>query len=131
MAHLFGDATTAMPTPATGQQGPSSGITSGIGSPMPYLDIRNGGAATIPGLDIDPPDVQIENGKPNYTGADRNNSSTEADGEGLGGWISRMKNRMTQGNGSGGSGSGSGNPEYRPLTHGADEDDDDEERRAE
>ncbi|KAI9894626.1 MAG: hypothetical protein M1814_001982 [Vezdaea aestivalis] len=90
MDMLFGDATTAMPTPATLAERES---LVGIGSPVPSLDIRRGitplgggAAAAIPGLDIDPPTVEVENGKPMY-------SKREDEGEGVGGWISRMVRR--------------------------------------
>lgn len=47
-----------------------------------------GATNAIPGLDIDPPHVRIENGKPLYSGEDG-----DGDGEGVGGWISRMVKR--------------------------------------
>ena len=66
---------------------------------MPSLDIRSGRRAqddAIPGLDIDPPN--IENGK--------DLPKAEAEGsEGIGGWISNMVKR-TKGNGEGDSSSG-------------------------
>jgi hypothetical protein len=91
---LFGDATTAMPTPATRAE---TGSLMGISSPIPSMDLRRGvhgsggprglGASdAIPGLDIDPPHVPIKNGKPQFT-------ADEETGEGVGGWISRMVNR--------------------------------------
>ncbi|KAJ5928023.1 Mitochondrial substrate/solute carrier [Penicillium verhagenii] len=54
---LFGDASTAMPTPATDGE---RGSLIGGGSPVPSLDIRRpygqfGTESAIPGLDIDPP----------------------------------------------------------------------------
>lgn len=67
----------------------------GVGSPS-SIDIRGGtpppGAFSandaIPGLDIDPPDVQLDaNGKPR--GRNENN-------DGLGGWIGRMVSRTRQ-----------------------------------
>jgi hypothetical protein len=93
MNSLFGDATTVMPTPQTLAEAESLFSGHGRGSPEP-LDIRSGGA--IPGLDIDPPD--LEDGK----------SLSKADGEtseGIGGWISNMVKR-TKGNGEGDSSSG-------------------------
>ncbi len=56
----------------------------------------------IPGLDIDPPTVSIKNGKPQYTGDEEN-------GEGVGGWISRI----VKGNKSGSESVENG--KYRPL----------------
>lgn len=98
---LFGDATTAMPTPATRAE---TGSLMGISSPVPSMDLRRGiqgggpgygnglgPSSAIPGLDIDPPHVSIVNGKPQYATDDESN-------EGVGGWISRMVNR-TKGDG--------------------------------
>ena len=99
---LFGDATAAMPTPATVAERDS---LMGVGSPVPSLDIRNragsgqlGADSAIPGLDIDPPDNSRENGK----SLPRRNEGSRAS-EGIGGWISRMVNRnkaQAKGNGS-------------------------------
>lgn len=82
MDQLFGDATTAMPTPA--QQAEVDSLMSGR-SPVPSLDIRRGqygnlGADNaIPGLDINPPaDGRMQQ---------------ETRSEGIGGWISRLANR--------------------------------------
>ena len=94
MDALFGDATTAMPTPTTRAE---TGSLMGVSSPIPSMDIRRGGPSNtgtpglgasnaIPGLDIDPPAVSIVNGKPQY-------EAGENDGEGVGGWISRMVSR--------------------------------------
>jgi hypothetical protein len=112
MDALFGDATTAMPTPATIAERES---LVGIGSPVPSLDIRRGGpgpASAIPGLDIDPPIVSVHNGKPQYTKNDDGNGN-----EGFGGWISRMVSRSKgeEGNGNGQSGT------YRALDQGEDD----------
>ena len=82
MDAIFGDAPTAMPTPA--QQAEVDSLMSGR-SPVPSLDIRRGqyghlGAEnTIPGLDINPPnDGKVQK---------------ETRSEGIGGWISRLANR--------------------------------------
>lgn len=96
MNSLFGDATTVMPTPQTLAEAESLFSGHGRGSPVPSLDIRSGRASdqAIPGLDIDPPD--IESGK--------TMSKAEGEGgEGIGGWISNMVKR-TKGNGEGDSG---------------------------
>ena len=58
MDQLFGDATTAMPTPA--QEAEVESLMSATRSPVPSLDInrRPGGFtadSAIPGLDINPP----------------------------------------------------------------------------
>lgn len=102
MDALFGDATVA-PTPAT-LRGTEAGPLLGVSSPVPSMDLRRGimgggvgspaysgigASSAIPGLDIDPPHVRIENGKPLYS-----ESVADGDeGEGMGGWISRMVKR--------------------------------------
>jgi hypothetical protein len=110
MNALFGDATTTMPTPATQAE---RGSLMGVGSPG-SIDIRQGtprlddfGAdAAIPGLEIDPPDVQIgQNGRPIYADRPRGrNVMSEDRSEGVGGWIGRMISRTRRER----SGSGSG-----------------------
>lgn len=51
-----------------------------------------GADAAIPGLDIDPPDLEIgDDGKPVQTS--RGRSKNEDGREGLGGWIGRMVSR--------------------------------------
>lgn len=99
MNALFGDATTAMPTPATHAE---QGSLLGVGSPG-SIDIRQGApqpgnfgaGAAIPGLDIDPPDVEIgQNGKPVYGDGPRGrNVMSEDNSGGVGGWINRMVSR--------------------------------------
>lgn len=94
---LFGDATTAMPTPATQAE---RGSLMSYGSPA-SLDIRRGGSPqpgvfsandAIPGLDIDPPDIETgPDGKPIYGSSARGRS--ESTQEGAGGWITRMLSR--------------------------------------
>lgn len=91
MDQLFGDATTAMPTPA--QQAEVDSLMSAR-SPVPSLDIRRDGRGpgnftadnAIPGLDINPPEA---NGKSGGQNAPRS--------EGLGGWISRIAQRAKGG----------------------------------
>jgi hypothetical protein len=94
MNSLFGDATTVAPTPETLAEAES--LFSGHArSPVPSLDLRRQGAGNItsdnaiPGLDIDPPNVRVKNGKPLLS---RQSSST-SNREGLGGWISNMVQR--------------------------------------
>jgi hypothetical protein len=109
MDTLFGDATTALATPAARGE---TGSLMGANSPEPSMDFRrgifgpNGNGITpsnaIPGLDIDPPPVSIKNGKPQYT-------VDEENGEGAGGWISRMVNRNK------GDGKSVKKGKYRPL----------------
>lgn len=97
MNSLFGDATSAMPTPQTLAEAES--LFSGNRSP-PSLDIRGGRQASesaIPGLDINPPEeIDGQGGK----------SLPKADGEGnegIGGWISNIVKR-NKSNGEGDSG---------------------------
>ena len=93
MNALFGDATTAMPTPAT--QG-EHGSLMGAGSPVSSLDIRRqhgqfGAESAIPGLDINPPTIPPnDNSKAGRT-ASLGGSGGRA--EGIGGWISNMINQ--------------------------------------
>ena len=110
MDMLFGDATTAVPTPATQAE---RGSLMGVGSPA-TLDIRRapGPGDAIPGLDIDPPKVHVENGKPRLA-----REASHDRGEGLGGWISRMVRR---GNAAG-DGARRGGPQYRALDQAEDE----------
>ncbi|MCJ1344427.1 hypothetical protein MMC31_002630 [Peltigera leucophlebia] len=92
MDQLFGDATTAMPTPAQHAEVES---LMGMRSPVPSLDIRRGGPghfsadSAIPGLDINPP---RENGKDAMDGA----ANEEQRREGIGGWISRLAGKGSQ-----------------------------------
>lgn len=109
MDTLFGDATTALATPAARGE---TGSLMGENSPELSMDFRrgifgrNGSGITpsnaIPGLDIDPPLVSIKNGKPQYT-------EDEENGERVGGWISRMVNSKRGGSGS------VNNGKYKPL----------------
>ncbi len=101
MDQLFGDATTAMPTPAQHAEVES---LMGNRSPVPSLDIRRGlpghfsADHAIPGLDINPP----ANGTLGGDGPPGKGSTTE-DGragvkeEGIGGWISRLTRTMSSG----------------------------------
>src|SRR5579862_9484430 len=85
MDAIFGDASAALPTPATGAERTSL-VGGRVLSPVPSLDIRRGPPgrplAGFPGLDIDPPFVSVENGKPQL--------SKKSSSEGVGGWITRM-----------------------------------------
>ena len=87
MDQLFGDATTAMPTPA--QEAEVESLMSASRSPVPSLDIRRPGTftsdAAIPGLDINPPKDGGEDGVADGKRADGT--------DGIGGWISRMVKR--------------------------------------
>lgn len=77
----------------------------GISSPVPSMDLRRGiygvggppslgPSSAIPGLEIDPPHVEIQNGKPVYSDSIR--GETDSVSEGVGGWISRMVGRGEQ-----------------------------------
>lgn len=86
MDQLFGDATTAMPTPA--QHAEVESLMSAR-SPVPSLDIRRApghfsAMDAIPGLDINPPQGQDCKAPVGDETPKR---------EGMGGWISRMANR--------------------------------------
>lgn len=113
MDQLFGDATTAMPTPAQHAEVES---LMGMRSPVPSLDIRRGSPGqfsadnAIPGLDINPPvdDGSQENGKGAESGEGRERS------EGFGGWISRLR-AIGSGKDAGGKGGGGREGTYRPL----------------
>lgn len=93
MNSLFGDATTVAPTPETLAEAES--LFGSARSPVPSLDLRRQGAGNItsdnaiPGLDIDPPDVKVKNGKPQLS----RNGSSPSNHEGMGGWISNMVQR--------------------------------------
>ncbi|KAF2097868.1 hypothetical protein NA57DRAFT_66412 [Rhizodiscina lignyota] len=107
MNSIFGDATSVAPTPQT--QAEVESLFSGNRSPT-SLDLHAGQThaadAAIPGLDIDPPHVEIEEGRPKYT---RQASGDRS--EGLGGWISNMVKRGKGDSSDAASGSG----KYRRL----------------
>ena len=90
MNSLFGDATSVMPTPSSRAE---TGSLLEHGSPVPSLTLGEPGAEdAIDELDINPPNVEIRDGKPILS---RQNSESK---EGLGGWISNMVQR-TKGHG--------------------------------
>lgn len=100
MNSIFGDATSVMPTPQTLAEAESL-FSGSARSPVPSLDIRGGRPgpdSAIPGLDINPPDLEGQDGKslPKAEGES---------GEGIGGWISNIVKR-NKGNGEGDSSSG-------------------------
>ena len=121
MDQLFGDATTAMPTPA--QHAEVESLMSGARSPVPSLDIRRGNFTAdnaIPGLDINPPDGAAENGKQQKMPSEAQTNSGDGGGGGLGGWISRLVSRSRGDGKKGSGGSGRGGGAYGRL--GQDED---------
>ena len=94
MNALFGDATTAMPTPVAEAE---RGSLMGVGSPA-SMDIRRASpqlghfaaSDAIPGLDIDPPEMETgANGQPIPSSRGRSDQARE----GFGGWIGRMVSR--------------------------------------
>jgi hypothetical protein len=118
MGQLFGDATTAMPTPAQHAEVES---LMGNRSPVPSLDIRRGilghlsADNAIPGLDINPP----ANGALEGDGGLGKSVTTEngragVKEEGIGGWISRLTRKGSDRSGRSGGGKG-GDSEYRRL----------------
>ena len=99
MDQLFGDATTAMPTPAQHAEVESLMAR----SPVPSLDIRGrpghfSADNAIPGLNINPPDRDAESGKPQPP----KENETQDQSNGIGGWISRMVNRSKNNKGANG-----------------------------
>lgn len=88
MDMLFGDAASAMPTPAT--QAERSALM-GLGSPTPSLDIRRGPDGLTPVLDSEPPVLGPNNGKPAHSVEERGS------GQGIGGWILNLVRRGRQG----------------------------------
>lgn len=111
MDALFGDATTAMPTPATQAE---HGSLMGAGSPASSFDIQRqpgnfGADNAIPGLDINPPSVpHDDNNKPAHAvSRDQRDGAQRA--EGIGGWISSIFSKPK------GSGSNAHGTRYRPL----------------
>lgn len=95
MNSLFGDATTIAPTPETIAEAES--LFSGNRSPIGSFRLGDQGEP-IPDMDLQPPDVEIQDGKPQL-------SKDENQGEGVGGWISNVVKRA-RGDDANGSGSG-------------------------
>ncbi|KAI7269843.1 general substrate transporter, partial [Hortaea werneckii] len=113
MNSLFGDATTAAPTPQTLAEAES--LFSGNRSPIGSFSLGSQqGDGNVPDMDLQPPDVEIQDGKPMMGGKA---GDSESQREGVGGWISSMVKR-----GKGEEGSGAGSGKYKRL--GQDEDED-------
>lgn len=86
MDSLFGDASTAVGTPGLRSE---TGSLVRAGSPVPSLDLRGrplGTDAGIPSMDIDPPAVNIVDGKP----MPRHRSESRNSRGRVGEWLSRM-----------------------------------------
>ncbi|KXL50304.1 hypothetical protein M433DRAFT_432936 [Acidomyces richmondensis BFW] len=96
MNSIFGDASTVAPTPQTIAEAES--LFSGHRSPESF---RLGGDQddAVPDMDLQPPDVEIQDGKPII-------KDNEDKGEGVGGWISSLVKRTKGDDGANGSGSG-------------------------
>lgn len=91
MDSLFGDASTAVGTPGVRSE---TGSLIRAGSPVPSLDLRGrplGSDANIPPMDIDPPVVNIVDGKPQLR------SESQSSRGRVGEWLTRMvgQNRGT------------------------------------
>ncbi|KAK4580368.1 Ribulose bisphosphate carboxylase large chain [Recurvomyces mirabilis] len=103
MNSLFGDATTIAPTPETLAEVES--LFSGHRSPVPSFRLGDGDEAAVPddmdALEVQPPDVEIQDGKPLINGKDANGGEG---GEGVAGWISNMVKRTKGEEGANGSG---------------------------
>jgi hypothetical protein len=104
MNSIFGDASTVAPSPQTLAEAESLFSR----SPAPSMHLDHDGDApqdsTIPDLEIDPPAVEIQNGKPMF--------SRDTDPEGLGGWISNL---VKKGKGDGASSHAGGSGKYRRV----------------
>ncbi|KAI0972907.1 sugar transporter-domain-containing protein [Xylaria arbuscula] len=86
MDSLFGDASTAIGTPGVRSE---TGSLVRAGSPVPSLDLRGrplASDAAIPPLDIDPPAVNVVDGKPQPRLRSESRNSRGRVGE----WLSRM-----------------------------------------
>lgn len=83
MDSLFGDASTAMGTPGVRSE---TGSMVRAGSPVPSLDLRGRVASdvNIPPLDIDPPSVNMVDGRPQYRSESRDSRGRVGD------WLNRM-----------------------------------------
>lgn len=111
MDSLFGDASTAIATPATMSPPPAMWPEAGslirTGSPVAPLDLRGrpaalGTGSAIPGLDIEPASANLADGKPQ--------DQRPGEGGGIRGWLSSVVNR-----GNSPSGSSTGGGSYAPL----------------
>ncbi|KAI0433263.1 sugar transporter-domain-containing protein [Xylaria sp. FL1042] len=106
MDSLFGDASTAIGTPGLRSE---AGSLVRAGSPVPSLDLRGrplASDAAIPSLEIDPPAVNIVDGKPRPRLRSESRNSRGRVGE----WLSRMVGQTR-----GSSSSPSDGARYAPL----------------
>lgn len=102
MGSLFGDATTAMGTPTMRSE---TGSIYRASSPVPSLDLRgrSGPDPDYPSMDVDPPHVDMVNGKPQI----RSESGSRGR---VGEWLGRMVGRER-----GSSGSPATRAQYEPV----------------
>lgn len=84
MNSIFGDATTAAPTPQTLAEAES--LFSGNRSPIGSFSLGDQGEP-VPDMDLQPPDVEVQDGKPMLS------KDTDSQHEGVGGWISSLVKR--------------------------------------
>lgn len=108
MNSIFGDATTAAATPQTLAEAES--LFSGR-SPVPSFRLGDDNENPVPDMDLDPPHVDIEDGKPML-------SKDQDKGEGIGGWISNLVKR---GKGEGDEASAGGSGKYSRVNGHEDE----------
>ncbi|KAI0154353.1 putative MFS monosaccharide transporter [Xylariaceae sp. FL1272] len=103
MDSLFGDASTAIGTP--GMRSETGSLR--VGSPVPSLDLRGrplGPDSSIPPLDIDPPHVNMVDGKPRLRSESRSSRGR------VGEWLTRMTGQTR-----GSSSSPASNARYAPI----------------
>ena len=97
MNSIFGDATTIAPTPETLAEAES--LFSGNRSPIGSFSLAgNNNDDNVPDIALQPPDVEIRDGKAML-------STNGGEGEGVGGWISKMV-KSTKGESENGGSSG-------------------------
>lgn len=115
---LFGDASTAMGTPSVRAESEAllaPGSPTDPGSTVGYrahIGGRLGPSNAIPGLALDPPDVEVDGDVGGKRGAEGGTESDGGGGAGIGGWFARMVGRARGGGGGGSSGRGGS---YAPL----------------
>ncbi|KAK6412661.1 Ribulose bisphosphate carboxylase large chain [Oleoguttula sp. CCFEE 5521] len=107
MNSIFGDATTIAPTPE--QHAEVESLFSATRSPVPSFRLgdNDNNDPNIPDLEIEPPNVEVEDGKPILP--DGNGISVQDVKEGVGGWISNMVNRSKE------DANGSGSGKYKKV----------------
>ena len=85
MNSIFGDASTAAPTPAMEAEAESLFSRDSRSNRSPSSSFRLAqNDEQVPDMDLQPPDVKIQDGKPVLS------SDAGSDTEGVGGWISKI-----------------------------------------